>query len=90
MTCFGSQSKVKKLMTRAKVSSAPLFIHKSNVAIIKIATLMKGKTNFWSVYFIIEGNISLVRVLRDGNTTHWSLCRPIRFQLCLEGVTPSQ
>jgi hypothetical protein len=46
MTCFGSQSKVKKLMTREKVLSAPLLIHKSNVAIIKIATLMKGKTNF--------------------------------------------
>jgi len=45
VTCFGSQSKVKKLMTTTKVSSAPLLIHKSNVAIIEIATLIEGKTN---------------------------------------------
>jgi hypothetical protein len=33
VTCFGSQSNVKKLITRAKVSSAPLFVQRSNVVL---------------------------------------------------------
>ncbi len=75
MTCFGSQSKINKLMTRAKVWNAPLPIHKSNVTIIKPIALTKGRTNSWSIHFIIKGNISLVRVLHDGNTTYGPLCK---------------
>ncbi len=69
VTSFGFQSKVKKLMTRANVLNAPLFIHKSDVAIIEVVALTKGKTNSWNVHFIIESNIFSIKVLHDANTT---------------------
>jgi hypothetical protein len=38
VTCFGSKSNVTKLITRAKVSSAPLLIQRSNVVVTHTRT----------------------------------------------------
>jgi len=77
VTCFDSQSNVKKLITSEKDIKCT-FVH-LNVKYYCDKICNINITNFSSVHFIIQNNTSLVRVLHDENTNHETLWKPNHF-----------
>ncbi len=48
--CFGCRSHPKKIRTKAKISLAPLFIHKSKLAVVVYHSIRIGRTYSWLIF----------------------------------------
>jgi hypothetical protein len=74
VTCFNYQSTSKKLITRAKMSCAPLDIQRSKLAIVVLQSCNKSKTYFSFIFSTKLYKTSFEKTLCDGNCNQGHRC----------------